>query len=182
MPATIKEFFKDKLQKSGLVIARINAVEQQICRATLGRVYQDKEVFGAKLGDFEFIGSGGVWGESSNYSGEVGFVFLNGWQGKIYQASWHGHIPIELHIDGPWCFLCQTKLWALQDVPSIFRENSKPNLKRLSSSTGQPYDTWVKLEALEAFLMEMISEMNDAPCIPIEVADVKEWISILPLR
>lgn len=169
-----------KLALCDLVLARTTRFVQQMATADLGRVYRFKHLFrdhqaAAQHRQIEFVGGGGSWGETPNYVGEVGFLFLDGSAKLIYQSSWHGHIPIERHDDGLWCLLYHIRLWELQGVSSILRENSKPHMQRLNSQ-GQPVHTWVRFEALETYLMNLIAELDQQPCVPFDVADIQPWL------
>lgn len=177
--ASIEQGFFGKLTGCDLVLARTTRFVQQAATANLGRVYRFKHLFkdpdtAVQHKQIEFVGGGGSWGEIPNYVGEVGFLFLDGSAKSIYQCSWHGHIPIERHDDGLWCLLYQIKLWEYQDVPSILRDNFKPSIQRLYE--GQSFDTWVRFEALETYLMDLIAELDQKPCVPLVMADIRPWL------
>lgn len=177
--ALIKQGFLGKLTGHDLVLAKTTKIVQQIATADLGRVYRLKYLFQDSYSaeqnkKIEFVGGAGSWGETPNYEGEVGFFFLGGSAKQIYQGSWHGHIPIERHHDGLWCLLYQIKLWEYQDIPSILRNNFKPSTQRLYE--GQSFDTWVRFEALETYLMDLITEFDQKPCVPLVMTDIRPWL------
>jgi hypothetical protein len=183
-PLTIEQVLRGRFRNCDLVLAKAvkKIPRQQRMIAELGRVYRLGHLFESRQEalispQFEFVSGGGSWGEVPNYEGEVGFLFLVTLPpGNIYQDSWHGHIPIERHDDGLWCLLYQWKLWAQETVPEILRTNSKPSFQRLSLSDGEPFDTWVRFEAMEFYLMSLIADIDQKPCEPIDVSDITPWL------
>jgi hypothetical protein len=126
-----------------------------------------------------FIGGGAAWGETPNWAGEVGFVMLRSVSGDVYQAPWHGHIPVERHEDGLWCLLFGVSPRELADESSEIRENMKANRRRLNQE-GQSFDTWIRFEALEGWLIHLIATIDDSPCVPLEIGGTEAWLRHLP--
>lgn len=170
-----------KIGQYDLILSHVHQYEQQHGIAELGRIYRTKflfkhHYFAQEHKQIEFVGaSHWGWGEAPNYAGEVGFLLLRLVNGCPYQASWHGHIPIERHEDGLWCLLYQVKLWEFQEVPDVIRDNCKPNTRRLDQD-GKPFDTWVRFEVLESYLKDLIAELDQKPCEPFDMADVQPWL------
>lgn len=77
----IKQYLGNKLSTSDLVLAKVEDFDQQKGKARLIEVYRTKYLFtdkhvALKCEEFSFIG-GGAWGETPNYPGEPGFLFLS---------------------------------------------------------------------------------------------------------
>ena len=181
---SLNEFFKAKLTSCDLVLAHIPKFEQQHGIVEFGKIYRTKFLFANRYVALEhkkidFVGGGSAWSETPNFAGEVGFLFLCHLNDRVYQDSWHGHIPIERHEDGLWCLLYQVKLWEFQDVPISTKNNLKPNTRRRDNE-GLPFDTWIRFEALESYLMELIAELDQKPCEPFELVDYRPWLGALP--
>jgi hypothetical protein len=180
---TIEEVLRDRFIRCDLVIAKVTHEhhEKGIKTAQVGRVYRTGNLFedrneALRTKEIDIMGGGGSWGETPTYVGEIGFLFLVAHlpNKRIYQSSWHGHIPIERHDDGLWCLLYQWKLWEQETVPEILRINSKPSYQRLAD--GKPFDTWVRFEAMESFLMGLIADIDQQPSEPIDVTDITPWL------
>lgn len=185
METKMTKFLAGKFEMCDLVLARIPKYDQQHGIVELGKIYRTKFLFPHRyfaLGhkQIEFIGGGRVFGDISNYEGEVGLLFLCLLNNKIYQEHFQGHFPIERHEDGLWCLIYGVKLWELRDIPSSLADNCKPNRRRLNKQ-GQSFDTWVRFDALEAYLIGLIAEIDQKPCEPFELNDFRPWLNELPI-
>lgn len=179
----IKEYLSNKLATSDLVLAEVEDFDQQKGKARLIEVYRTKYLFADKFValkhmEFSFVGGSGAWGETPNYPGELGFLFLSHLNGRIYQNNWHGHIPVQRHDGELWCVLYFVKLWETEELPDLIQGSWKPGTSRLDAE-GKPFDSWVKFGALQRYLQELIGELDGSPCQPIKLADASAWLDRL---
>jgi hypothetical protein len=180
-PLTIA--LKRKLLDHDLLLAHTTSFEQQRGVASIGRLYRRRHLFfpsEAVPANISFIGGGAAWGETPNWAGEVGFVMLRSLVGDVYQAPWHGHIPVERHGDGLWCLLFGIRPSKLAAESSDVLRNTKASRRRFDKE-GQSFDTWIRFEFLEEWLMKLIGAIDDSPCVPIDVGSTEDWLSRLQI-
>ncbi len=182
---TLMQALGRRCKDCDLVLAKAVDKYQQTVTADVGRIYSFKSVFrdrklAANTKRISFVGGGRAFGETPNYVGEVGFLFLyrSPLGDSTFQDAWHGHIPIERYHDGRWCRLYHVKLWELTEVPPYLLEHSRPDMLLLKSD-GHPAHTLVRLDALERYFMNLIADIDQMPCEPVDVADFGAWIELV---
>jgi hypothetical protein len=176
---SLKENLLARLKSYDMVLARIPQFAQQQGIVDLGKVYRTRFLFTDRyfsigVKQINFVGGGGAFGDISNCRGEIGFLFLNNRNDRVYQCHWQGHIPIERHDGELWCVLYNVRLWLKMEAPQVIMDNYKPSPHRLDKD-GNALDSLVRFEVLEAYLMELIAELDQKPCEPFEVVDMQNW-------
>ncbi len=73
------------------------------------------------------------------------------------------------------------QLWDRSDLPPKLVGHVKPNMDRLDNA-GQPFETWVRFDALESYLMDLITELDQRPCEPLDLAAVMPWLATASAR
>jgi len=180
--STLTGALKRKLIDHDLLLVNITSFEQQRAVANIGRLYSRRHLFPSTTifpSSISFIGGGAAWGEAPNWAGEIGFVMLRPVGGDVYQAPWHGHIPIERHDDGLWCLLFGVTPSDLTNESPAVLANTKANRRRLNK-LGQSFDTWIRFDVLERLLVELVADIDCPPCMPIENGDTAAWLRNLP--
>jgi len=177
--SSLKQNLLERLELYDMVLARVSKYAQQSGVIELGKIYRTRYLFknryfaqGIKL--LDFIGGGSVYGDVSNHSGEIGLLFLSNHHDSVTQRTWQGHIPIERYDGELWCVLYNVRLWLDTDVPQVILDNYKPSVHRLDKD-GNSLDSLVRFEVLEAYLMELITELDQKPCDPFDVVDMQDW-------
>lgn len=168
------------------VLARVTHYAGQEGIAQIGTVYRMKHLFAdryvaLKHPEVKFIGGATVFGGLGNYPGEVGFLFLNHSNGRIYQDHWNGHFPVQRHEDGLWCVLPQFVVTDDETLPASLGGQWKLATAPRDTN-GTPINTLIRFEALEAYLCELVGELDGTPCHPVEVGSVEPWLSALPTQ
>ena len=180
---SLKRYLAAKLAACDPVIARVETYAHQNGEAELGAVYRTRYLFADEYVALEhrriaFVGGGSAFGEVPNHAGEIGFLFLRHLNNRIYQSSWHGHIPVQRHDGELWCLLYSFSLWNDDAIPATIEGNWKPGTVRVDHE-GQPFDTWVRFDAMNRYLRELISELDQCACAPVILADVNGWLQAL---
>jgi hypothetical protein len=180
---TLKQVLTLKLERCDLVLAKTVARAQQTLVADLGRLYRFKYLFkdpksATQQKQIDFVG-GGCWDQTLNYAGEVGFLFLSRCREIVHQQHWEGRIPIERHSDGLWCSLFHVKMWGLESIPEVLLCDSKPDMQR-PNSPGLPAHIFVRFEALEAYMKDLIAELDHGASEFAELVDIQPWLELIP--
>ncbi|MFZ6743487.1 hypothetical protein ACO0LC_09705 [Undibacterium sp. JH2W] len=171
--------FRSLLKYNDLVLARLPHVGNNESILELGTVYRTKYLFRHRYFSFgheqlEVQGCGKAgWRELPSYSGELGLFFLHRTGHDTVRANYH--IPVEVHEDGVWCLIHQTPVWKYRDVPILLKYKSKPDFSRLDKD-GQPIHFWVKFSALEAYLKNMIVDIDKKSYEEFDIQPVKSWL------
>ena len=180
--SSLERFLTDKLAACDPVLAKVEEFFRQQGVAELGTVYRTRYLFADRFvaqrhRRIEFIGGGATFGEIPNYAGEVGFLFLRHLNDRIYQGSWHGHVPVQRHDDELWCVLYSLTLREDEDIPAAIAGQWKPGNR--VDRKGQPFDTWVRFEAMERYLRELVAKLDPCGCKPFSLADTSTWLQAL---
>jgi len=177
---SLKDNLLARLRSSDLVLAQVtNVGRNEYSTLELGRMYRVKYLFRQRyfmegVKRLDFVRGGSTFGDVPNFEGEIGFLFLSNLNERVYQCHWQGHIPIERYDGELWCVLYNVRLWLDMDVPQVILDNYKPSHHRLDKD-GNSLDSLVRFEVLEAYLMELIAELDQKPCEPFEVVDMQDW-------
>jgi hypothetical protein len=59
----------------------------------------------------------------------------------------------------------------LCETPARF---DAPSFQKLYEE--QLFDTWVRFEALETYLMDLIAELDQKRCVPLAMTDIRPWL------
>lgn len=146
----MKRFLGEQIALHDAVMLQVlYEVRPQHLQARIGAIYSSRKGIKPEMEgrSIEFVHASSAWGNIPLSPGQTALVFLSEISGRLYEASWNGHMLIDA-IDGePYVSYRYSQLWLSENMPSNFRDCIRQDPRRPKCSA-------IKLQALVEYIRQ----------------------------